>query len=346
MKNFLIAFFTLPLFACSQSEYLRDSSSIANGAAVILLDFDGQYVSGTTFGSPITAAPSNANGSTATKDSILNYCREMLSMFNVIVTLDSTLFHLAPQGRKIRVIFTPTCEWFGCSAGGVSFPNSLTWDTNTPSFAFDIVGNTRTKAICAVHEIGHQVGLGHQGVPGSTEYNPGSGTGETGAAPIMGTAYAKNMPVWWSGTLGTTSDVQHDLPQLVTAFGIKPDDVGSTFQQAKGLQNGAGFYGLIAVSDSDYFRIELPESKSVTIAVSPWSTGSPNVSSTFDAAFDIYNKDKLLLQSSNAPTTLNASVTTTLPAGVYYVKVRADRQNANHTSGYGFMGHYSISFTY
>ena len=53
------------------------------------------------------------------------------------------------------------------------------------------------------NEVGHNLNLNHDGqlVPGSTtiEYYNGSGSGETGWAPIMGVGYYRDLTQWSRG---------------------------------------------------------------------------------------------------------------------------------------------------
>ena len=86
--------------------------------------------------------------------------------------------------------------WFGSSAGGVAYISSWLYG-NTPVWVFeDNLGNGNAKytAEAASHEVGHALGLSHQSTWSNTcvltaQYSTGSGSGETGWAPIMGVGY-------------------------------------------------------------------------------------------------------------------------------------------------------------
>jgi hypothetical protein len=358
MKNL----FAILLFISSFAEAQRtaDSIAISRGAVCIFYDFDGQFVPSTSgWGININASPSAANANTATKDSITNFGREAFSPFNVIVTQDSTLYHLAAQGKRARIIFTSTCTWDGCINGGTTVVNSMTLPNETPSFVFDNVGVTTTKASAAVHETGHQFGLGHQGISGGSELNTGYGSGQTSFAPIMGNSYSKNMQVWWNGNLGNIAPPynQYDITDLATGYrsaslayngtaaGFKTPDFGVTAQSARILLNGVAKYGLLSSLDSDYFQINIPSTQTVTIAIQPWSFGA-NTKPQLYVGFDLYQSDGLLVTSSSNTTVINATTVITVKRGTYILKVRPNRSSSNNPTGYGFMGHYTITFTY
>jgi len=116
-------------------------SSYPAAAATIYLDFDGQYVSGTSWNwnGDIDAQPAGFS-SDAIKE-IFNRVAEDYSIFQLNITTDSVAFLAAPPAQRIRIIITPTSDWYG-SAGGVSFVGSFTWGDDTPAWVFNqLLGN-------------------------------------------------------------------------------------------------------------------------------------------------------------------------------------------------------------
>src|SRR5258708_824784 len=119
--------------------------------------------------------------------------------FNINVTTDLAVFQSASEGSRQRVIITPTTI-AAPSEGGVAYMNSFNWTGETPCWAF-VVGGKSCAEVCS-HEIGHTLGLSHEGQNYGGlhfEYYSGQGSGETGWAPIMGVAYGQNVSQWAKG---------------------------------------------------------------------------------------------------------------------------------------------------
>ncbi len=82
-----------------------------------------------------------------------------------------------------------SCDWYSatCGAGGVAYLNSFSWGTDEPTFVFPAqLGNGFPKYVweAVSHEVGHTVGLSHDGTATTGYY---SGHGDW--APIMGVGY-------------------------------------------------------------------------------------------------------------------------------------------------------------
>jgi len=311
-------------------------------AGVILLDFDGQTVSGTDWNTmgTIYCAPANLSGDGVT--SILNRVINDYSPFNVIVTTDESIYNAAPISKRMRVIITETWEWFG-QAGGTSFIGSFTWGNNTPCFVFSSLLGYNEKKIgeAASHEAGHTFGLRHQAVYSGTtlisQYNYGTGSGEIGWAPIMGCSYNQNLSTWHNGpnTISSTS-FQDDAAIIASVAGSINDDYSNTTTGAASLTTSLN--GVINSStDIDFFSVNLSYSK--TFSVIPFNVGTGNNGANVDFIAKIYNSSGQLISTINDPSLLQAS--TILSAGQYYISV-SSIPNAYATT-YGMRGKYSIS---
>lgn len=136
---------------------------IGNGC--ILLDFDGQLVSGTMWN---TGGDFFCESSGLSSQQISEVVALVKSYFgfedSLLITTDESVYNLYPQNKRRRCIITTSNEWYGNNAGGVAYINSFTWFDNTPCFVFsDLLGlgNTKWIADAAAHEPGHTLGLRH-----------------------------------------------------------------------------------------------------------------------------------------------------------------------------------------
>ncbi|HZI00189.1 MAG TPA: hypothetical protein VEX63_03515, partial [Flavisolibacter sp.] len=123
MKTFLhyLLLLVLFIFSVAAKAQVPVMSSYPSAAATIFLDFDGHLVEGTSwnFNGPVHCGPSNLTN--AQMIEIFNRVAEDYRPFNVNVTTDSTKYISAPATQRIRVIHTVSYEWYGSTAGGVSF---------------------------------------------------------------------------------------------------------------------------------------------------------------------------------------------------------------------------------
>jgi hypothetical protein len=188
----------------------------AFGPWVIFLDFDGHNVNTPYYnnGVPFYATPSGL--SSVEVNNIVDSVRKDFEQFAPIaITTDSNVYNAASLVRRQRVIITQYNEWYG-SAGGVAYIESITWGLDVPCFVFSKALSYSQKRIFEAisHESGHTLGLYHQircdGTTFISEYNPGSGTGSTSRAPIMGNSNSR-IGYWWIGpnSFGC-SNIQND----------------------------------------------------------------------------------------------------------------------------------------
>jgi hypothetical protein len=349
MKKLLILSIFISTLSFAQTR-VKDSIFLVNGGVCVFADFDG-YVSPGNY----TALASNINGNTARIDSAINYAKELLYPFNIVVTTDSTLYFLANAHRRKRIANTSSTSIFP-GLSGISAQNSMYNGNEDASLVFELIDYTpRERGAIIAHEIAHTLGLYHQ-------VQSTFGTGETGVRVLMNASVTptRNLELFWLGTNenGVTQDgidiicnyyygqYIESQGQYATGTGARLGDVGNSFSTAKFLQKDKTFNGFIGVRDSDYYKINIPSAQTVSFAVQPWNQGASNTNATLDVAIDLYDENRTLITSSTNTTVLNASISQSLAAGTYYVKVRADRGNANNPTGYGFMGHYYLTYTF
>lgn len=347
----------LPGARTSAAEIPKHNSN-PSAAATVYLDFDGQVVKGTAWNwdGEIKAKP--ATLSTQAMTQVFNRVAEDYRIFNVNITTDAEMYNKAPVARRIRVIITPTSEWYGVSAG-ISFVNSFTWGDNTPAWVFTglLENNPRHIGEAASHEAGHTLGLQHQCTYNANcvlqkEYAEGKGGGETGWAPIMGLSYYKNFTTWHTGpSIGSCIDIQDDIKVISEGtgkLGLRTDDHGNAIQWATTLNPGNGnsiqASGIISTAaDRDLFKITLPVRSAVRVKAAPFSVGPGNAGANLDIELSLLDDKGKTIRTFNPGNILDASADTTLAGGVYYIAI--DGTGNQHSSDYGSRGSFTITGT-
>ena len=329
--------------------------SLPGGAGTIYLDFDGEKGPFPGWWSQ-DAAPSGFSNATI-RDIWMRVAEDFLP-FNLNVTTDVKVYQSTPQGRRIRCIISPTYN-----GGGVAFVGSYNWGGEPTCWSNKYTGDSAVTVIS--HEVGHTLGLYHHG-QGSREYYGGQGSGVTSWAPIMGVGYGRYLKHWSNGDYyEATKPNQHDL-QIIerqNAVDFRSDDAGDSLASATYLAlNASGSVsnqqGIIGTTgDVDAYRFQ-SYGGTVSLNVSTTSV-APNL----DIKLEITRVDLVLgtdpesgnpitvesptiIASDNPGSTLSASITTSVTAGHYILKVIGtgfgDPANLTGYSNYGSLGSYRI----
>ncbi len=325
--------------------------------AVVFLDFDGQFVQGTSWNwsGPINAQNSGLSSAAITE--IFNRVAEDYRIFNLNITTDSAVYASAPATNRSRVIVTPTYQWYG-AAGGVAYVGSFTWGDDTPAWVFNGLLNNNIKYVAEAisHEAGHTLGLQHQSMfdmncAKIAEYCPGQGTGEISWAPIMGVGYYRNITTWHNGTsaYGCTY-LQNDIEVIAGSpndIGLRSDDHGNTHLSASPVVLNANNFqasGLINTSDDkDVFEINISSSTNFKLNAIPQSVGINNAGANIDIRVCLLNTIGDTLSRYNPIDLLDAGIDTTITSGIYYLVVEGVG-NINLLD-YGSLGFYSLNGT-
>ena len=325
-------------------------SSRPSATAVLYLDFDGEVVRDSAWagGATINAAPSALTSAQITE--VWNRVKEDFTPFNIDVTTDIARYNGAPVGRRMRCIVTPT-DTAAPGSGGVAYLRSFyqagsQFSSTIPCWVFNQSVSGATEAIS--HELGHTFGLSHDGRTSPAEgYFNGHGSGALSWGPIMGAPYNRTITHWSKGEYASANNREDDIAIITNSsngFGFAADEAGNSTATAASLNAPGGTinqFGIISQqTDADYYRFSTGGG-TVTINANPAAI-RPNL----DILLQLLNSAGTVIAQSNPDTTLNASLSTSVGNGTFYVKVqgtgRADPLTVGYTA-YGSLGVYSLS---
>lgn len=353
MKNVYLFFFVLLCLGRTASAQVPKLSSYPSANAVIFLDFDGHLVQGTSwnYNGPIACEGANMTATQITE--VFNRVAEDYRPFNINVTTDSALYEAAPARQRTRVVLTISSSWYG-TAGGVAFTHSFTWGDNTPCFVFTALHRYNVKNIAEAtsHEAGHTLGLNHQSsydpiCNKTAEYNAGTGSGETGWAPIMGVGYYRNMTLWHYGTNPWGCAYLQDDLGIITSemngFGYRSDDYGNSLSTARPVTFIANQFSLNGVierpNDADVFTFVLNGKNKVQVDAIPFNIAAGYVGANMDLQLELTNGIATVVY--NPEEMLRASFDTLLPAGVWYLRVIS--KGNTYAPDFASLGSYTLT---
>lgn len=319
--------------------------SLPGAQGVILLDFDGQYTSGTYWngGNPIDALPSVLTESEIIE--VWKLVSEDYRPFNINITTSESVYQAAPADKRMRCIFTPTTT-ASPGAGGIAYIGSFSWGTETPCWVFN--DGIKGAGEAASHEIGHTLGLSHDGrISAQEEYY--SGTEEW--APIMGVGYYSKIVQWSKGEYADASNQQDDITILssgVSTLGFRPDEAGNTIGTSKQLNyNDAGDInanqnsGVISNAADEDIYFFTTSGGLIDLLITP-SSSNPNL----DIYASITDVEGKTIAFSSPSDSLSSKFTINLNAGTYYLHIKGSGKTNPTTDGYsdyGSIGEYFIS---
>ena len=240
-------------------------------------------------------------------------------------------------------------DWYGSNVGGVAYVGTFNAGNDVPCWVFPAGSGYGAKNIAeaASHEVGHTLGLLHDGVEGGANYYAGQGNW----VPIMGYSYDKPISQWSKGEYTNPDNTQDDFAVMRNNGAVyRPDDHGGTTSTASKLSSDSSTALIDGVierdTDLDFFRIEAATG-SLSVNVTPAPRG-PNLK----LEVKLYDSSGTLLQtattadtsSGTQPVTLNRSVT----AGVFFISVDGIGSGNPLTTGYtdyASLGQYKVTVT-
>ncbi|KNC52946.1 peptidase domain-containing protein [Thecamonas trahens ATCC 50062] len=330
-------------------------NSKPDSAFVIYLDFDGHTTSATSSWGAVNAEPYDIDGdvttfSAAERDRIriiYELIAEDYRPFDITVTTDVSVYNGVLETRRTRCVFTITDS--SSHAGGVAYVGVFSYPTNTfqPAWVFTNRlggGNAKFCGEAGSHEIGHNMGLSHDGTSSDAYYS-----GHAGWAPIMGVGYYQDLVQWSQGEYAGANEGQDDLSIIGSAsngFGFRSDDHADIQLTATELDASATPAGTGVISkrgDIDWFSISIGSAGPMTFAIDPAVT-SPNLD--IRAALFVGGAQVAVSEPSDS---LSARLTHVGTASTtYHLSVEGVGKGSPTASGYSdyaSLGEYSIAYT-
>ena len=322
--------------------------SLPGAAAVAYLDFDGEPGPHFYWGNFDAAS---YNFSNFRIKNIWVQVAEDFAPFNINITTDLAVYLAAPLNSRQRCIITPTKD-AAPTAGGVANIGSFNNSSEVSCWAY----NDNDDEICAMtisHELGHTLLLRHDGrTSPQEEYYDGHGTSPVSWGPIMGSPFFQNLTQWSKGEYAGASRAEDDLAIIAgsnNSVDDIPDDSGTTIATARYLEiqgtgNAASGQGIIGTNgDADGFRFRTTATGITSLTVKPVTSG-PNL----DVLAEIVNAAGSVLAMANPSALIDATVSASLPAGEYLLRVSGTGRGNPLVDGYtsyGSLGAYSITGT-
>lgn len=303
-------------------------NSNINASVHLYLNFGGEVVRDVLWdgGKVINALPTQLSVSEI--QNVWSLVSQRYSAFNINITTDPLLYNNAKPGSRMKVIITPTNDWKK-GFGGYAFISSLrlagigVFSPNIPCFVFTSALSNNTKYIgeAVAHELGHTLGLFHDGSKTTTYYS-----GQGNWAPVMGNSYYKDIVHFSKGEYLNANNKQDDVATITNYVKVS-NNITSTITNNNIRANGVicnGTYKCV-------YNIPITSSGSLTVSVNvPKFSG-------LNTVLEIFNNNQLI-KKSNPINDLNSNLDVLVKPGLYQVVVSGEGEGSALTNGYSSYG--------
>ncbi|HET6225200.1 MAG TPA: zinc-dependent metalloprotease [Bacteroidia bacterium] len=335
---------------------------------VIYIDLDGE--SGSSTWGNINAQPLQA-WTDAEVLEIWQVAAQDYLTWDVNVTTDRSVYDAQPLSRKMMCIVTSTLDAAnGQAIGGIAHIGSFGSGSYDPCWVYN--KGVKVTGETVSHEVGHTVGLNHDGKGSAVYYQ-----GHNSWAPIMGAVYSTSaikidnpnaLGHWSKGEYSGATNTENDLSIIGTSNGFSPraDEHANTANSSAtalaveldGKVMGTKNYGIInTAADLDVFKFTIKAGDLNLVIVPYYNTTDliryPNLN--IKARLLNSSGTALATVDSLPPTDFNTwgAMTATvkvagLAAGTYYLEIDGTKQGSSPSVGYSdycSIGGFNISGT-
>jgi hypothetical protein len=354
--------------------------------AVLYLNFAGETVAGTAWNfsvgrTQVVAVPFSLDPDHSTfndvEHTIIRRVWQRVAEDYAPFAIDVTTERPATLGtRTAHALITRSTDSSNhtnpsASAGGVAYVDvfgQANYGYFRPAWIYaNNLGNSESSIAEVIsHEVGHNLGLSHDGQTEGSEYYSGHGSGGTSWGPIMGASYGRNLTQWSKGEYYRANNTQDDLAMITAKVPYRSDEsidresaqtllvTGTTNVLCTTLENdpantnasnkGVIHHGL----DTDIFTFTTGTGP-VRLTVSPWISSAGTRGGNLDIQLELRDRVGALLLTNNSPTQAVAQLQMNLSQGTYYLHIRNSGVGNPLTSppsgytSYGSAGQYHIN---
>ncbi len=327
----------------SRKEAIPELESFPGAPGVLYLDFDGENVSGGSWGT-VNAEPAGLTNEEI--EEVFYIVSEDYAPFNINVTTTRSVYDNANRNSRQMVIYNNTFP----DNPGVAILNSFNDGSDNPCWV-KMGGPVQSPVKAAnvgSHEAGHTFGLRHDG-NASAEYYPGHSFYRV----IMGTV-TNGYSQFSKGEYSGANNQENDLSILsgsTNGVGYREDDYGDDIANSTDLfigNNGQVLetenFGIIGQTlDVDLFKMEVG-SGTIDLDVRP--ANQYEYSQNLDLKVRLLDASGTEIANADADGFDASTLSETVTDGIYYLEV--DGVGFGDVSGegysdYGSLGQYFIS---
>lgn len=314
---------------------------------VIYMDFDGETVTTSAWaGGATIVAPSTKLTASQIREVISRMERDFEGL-NVNITTQRSVFDATPMNSRIQCVVTDN-DQASPGAGGVAYVGSFDDNVSTRKVCWVFMeSSAKDCAEAASHEVGHTLGLDHDGRVASgsqpyEEYYEGHGSGATGWAPIMGVGYYRQLTQWSKGEYNRANNPEDDLTVMTssTMLSFASDTVGNSTASALAVSGDRADGQIERTNDLDFFSVNLGAG-SHTINL------LPSAYTNLDAELSVIASNGTTLATANPTEETGASASFSLASNqTIFLRVsgvgKGDVAGTGY-SNYGSLGAYSLT---